>query len=460
MFRYFYISLGITVLILTQTSFIFAESPFSKRGHELKNLEVRLNQGDRDIPDVIVKNLTLDEYIRLGLKRNPQLKSAFYQWKAAMKKVPQAFSLPDPQFSFTEYIEPVETRVGPQNKAFSVKQKLPLPDKLWIRKSKTFEAAEAFYHMFEKAKLDVTYKITDVYYEYAYLYKTILLTKENMTLLTNFENVAQSRYATGLTKNQDLLKVQVELGTLENDLYSLEDKRSALMARLNTLLNLPETTVLPWPKVSFENIQSKKMQEEIETLVLKLKENNPQLLSINNKIEQNKENVKLAKRAYFPDLTVGFTQVDTGDALNPSLNDSGKNAQMVMFSVNVPIWFDRINAGIQEARASLKATENARINKENELLSQLIFVHYKFNDALRQSRLYKDGLIPKAVQTLNATKTGYEAGKVDFLSLIDAQRMLLNFQLAYYRHAVNVQQRLAQLNTLIGAIDQNIEGEQ
>jgi len=458
-FRYFYIGLGIAVCVFSKTNFIFAESQFLTREHEIKKLEVQLNQDEGETLKNISEDWTLDDYIRLSLKRNPQLKSAFYQWKASLKKVPQAFSLPDPQFSFTEYIESVETRAGPQNRAFSVKQKFPLPDKLWIRKSKAFKTAEAACHQFEQTRLDIVYKVTDVYYEYAYLYKTILLTKENMTLLTNFEKVTQAKYASGLTKNQDLLKVQVELGKLENDLYSLEDRRRALMARLNALLNLPETTSLPWPKVSFENVQSKEMQEETGMLIAELKKNNPQLLSMDNKVEQNKDNVKLAKRAYFPDLTVGVTQIDTGDALNPSAIDSGKDPLMVMFSVNVPIWFNRINAGIQEAQASLQATESARSNKENELISQLVFLHYKYDDALRQARLYKDGLIPKAVQTLNATKTGYEAGKVDFLSLIDAQRMLLNFQLAYYRHVANVHQRSAQLDALIGAIDQPIGGE-
>jgi len=276
------------------------------REHEIKELEVQFNQDVGENPKNISENWTLDDYIRLSLKQNSQLKSIFYQWKASLKKVPQAFSLPDPQFSFTEYIESVETRVGPQNRAFSIKQKFPLPDKLWIRKSKAFKVSEAVYHRFDQTRLDIAYKVTDAYYEYAYLYKAILLTKENMTLLTNFESVAQAKYASGLTKNQDLLKVQVELGKLENDLYSLEDKRSALMARLNALLNLPGTTILPWPKISFESIQSKEIQEEIETLIAELKKNNPQLLSIDSKVEQNKENVKLAKRAYFPDLVRGY----------------------------------------------------------------------------------------------------------------------------------------------------------
>ena len=86
-------------------------------------------------------------------------------------------------------------------------------------------------------------------------------------------------------------------------------------------------------------------------------------------------------------------------------------------------------------------------------------MNYKLHDAVRQSGLYKDALIPKAVQTLNATQSGYEAGDVDFLSLIDAQRVLLNFQLTYYRHNANFNQRLVQLNSLLGEVTISIQAE-
>jgi outer membrane protein TolC len=82
----------------------------------------------------------------------------------------------------------------------------------------------------------------------------------------------------------------------------------------------------------------------------------------------------------------------------------------------------------------------------------LALVHYKLRDSLRQSGLYKDALLPKATQVLNATQSAYEGGKADFLSLIDAQRVLLNFQLAYYRHNADFHQRLSELQSLLGEV--------
>lgn len=451
-----HITSGVLILILSlgQTTLIFAESGISKREAQIRDQEAAIiREESGDAPDEITAESGLDDYIHIGLRRNPELKASFYEWKAALKKVPQAFSLPDPQFTYTDYLESVETRVGPQNKAFSVNQKIPLPDKLWIRKAKAFKASETAYYKFEKQRLNLIAQITEGFYEYAYLAKAIAVTQENMKLLSNIESVAQTKYASGLTKNQDLLKVQVELGKLENELYTLKDLKIALMARLNALLNFPEDHLLPFPNESLENMEMTSEYDELTNLVKELQDNNLELKALSKNIEKEQENLKLAKREYFPDLTVGVTTIDTGDAMNPATVDSGKDPLMVMFSVNVPIWFNRLHAGVEEARSSLRAAEEQYQNKGNELYSKLALTHYKMNDALRQTRLYRDALIPKAVQTLNATQSGYEAGGVDFLSLIDAQRMLLNFQLAYYRFHANYHERVMELRTLLGEMD-------
>ncbi|MBU1044528.1 MAG: TolC family protein [Candidatus Omnitrophica bacterium] len=439
----------ILFLILLQVSNSYASSEISQRNQQLKSAEQMMRNNQNQFES----EAGLKDYIRTGLENNPGLKEKFYNWQAAFTNISQAFSLPDPQFTFTEYIDSVETRVGPQQRAFSLTQKIPLSDKLWIKKSKAFNASEEAYYQFETMRSAMIYQITDAYYEYAYLNKAILLTQENIELLTNFESVAEAKYKSGLAKNQDLLKIQVELGKLENDLLSQQDMREPLAARLRMLLNLPNNIALPWPDESLEDAVMEENYNNIETLYPTLKSKNPEILALSEKIEKNKDAVKLSKRDYIPDLTLGITQIVTGDALNPNTVDSGKDALMVMLSVNVPIWNNRLGAQVQESRASLKAAENLLQSKENELFSKLALVHYKLRDSLRQSQLYKDGLLPKAAQALNSVQSSYESGGVDFLSLIDAQRMLLNFQLAYYRQNANFYQRLAELQNILGEVE-------
>lgn len=438
------------ILVLATTT-ASADPDAKARGRELVNIESRFTGRDDTAADLSA--LTgLEDYLAAGLVRNSSIKATFYEWKSALKNVSRQFALPDPQFSYTDYIEEVETRVGPQEKAFSIRQMFPFPDKLWIRRSQAFRRSETAYYRFMKARLDLISDIADAYYEFAYLSKAVLITSENLKLLQSFEKVAQSKYSSGLTKNQDLLKVQVELGRLENDLRSLEDLRTPVTSRLIALLNLPHGTRLTWPAEELETLPSDEGYADMNGLMEVLMSNNPQLMALKESVAGSEAALKLARREYVPDFTVGVTQIDTGDAINPSMADSGKDPLTVMVSVNVPIWFNRIQAEIKEAEATLEAAEHKRDGMEDELLSQLAMVHYKLRDARRQSALYQEALIPKAVQTLNATKSAYESGGMDFLSLIDAQRMLLSFQLTYYRYNANFYQRMYQLQALLGEV--------
>src|SRR5680860_518238 len=68
---------------------------------------------------------TLDEYFKIAADNNPGLLSQRREFEAALQKVPQANSLPDPSFSVSAFGQMVETRVGPQQARFSLSQMFP-----------------------------------------------------------------------------------------------------------------------------------------------------------------------------------------------------------------------------------------------------------------------------------------------------------------------------------------------
>lgn len=426
---------------LGQASLILAESEISRGEVQIGIQEASIKEEAEGATDQITETSNLNDYLRIGLERNPELRMFFQQWRASIYHISSEFSLPDPQISYTDY-----SQESDKKEAYSVSQIIPWPEKLWIKKKKAVLGSHEIHSRWQAKRLEMISRITAAYYEYAYLSRAVLITRENMKLLKNFESVAQAKYASGLTKNQELLKIQVELGKLENELTSMEDLRSPLTARLNALLNLPEKNRLPWPPDSLEGAAMTGADENVSRLIRQIRSRNPELAAFAKNVESEQQEVKLAKRSYFPDFMVSVTQ----EKMRPTTMNGRKDPWMVMVSVNVPLWFGRVNAEIKESRASLEAAEAELENKKNELGSRLSLTHYKLRDALRQSRLYKDALIPKAVQTLNATKSAYEAGGMDFLSLIDAQRVLLDFQMAYYRHNADFYQMLAEIRALIG----------
>ncbi len=390
-----------------------------------------------------------EDYVRVGWRRSPELRAALEEWRAALQRVPQAFSLPDPRISYTEYIESVETRVGPQERAFSVSQKIPFPDKLWIRRRRAFQAAEAAYAAFEEKRLDLAARIEEMFYEYAYVDKAVAVMRENIALLKGMEAVVRRKYATGLSRNEDLLKLQVEIGRLESDLAALRDQKEAVASGVRDILHLPAGAALPLSEALLE-AEPEAVETAVEDVRTRIEEANPRVRAMLHRVTQRREGLRLARRAYVPDLTLGVTTVTTGGALNPSTADSGKDPWMVTLSVNVPIWFPRLEAGVAEARASLEAARRRHADAVDDVDARAAMVRFQMRDAFRQARLYREELLPKVDQTLSALRAAYSAGDADFLSFIDAQRMVLQFQLAYYRFQATYHQRLAEWKALLG----------
>jgi outer membrane protein TolC len=121
-----------------------------------------------------------------------------------------------------------------------------------------------------------------------------------------------------------------------------------------------------------------------------------------------------------------------------------------MFSMNLPIWTDSYKAAERQAQSNVIKARQQRTEAENTILARAEQVLYDFEESGRKIRLYADVLIPKADELLEASEAAYRGGTVDFLSLVDAQRMKLDFQLKYERAVTDSQQKLAELEMLAG----------
>ena len=388
----------------------------------------------------------LSDYLAYAALSNPGLEAAFNDWKATLERVPQARALPDPRFTFVHYVEAVETRVGPQERSFALMQTFPWLGKLRSSGKIALKGAEAARQRYEAVKLRVFYQVTHAYYEYYYLSRTISVTESDIGLVSSLEEVARTKYQVGTVPYSALIKAQVELGKLEDALETLKDLRGPTAAALNKSLGRPPDTHLPWPTpIAIEEISFSD-----DEIYADLSRNNPDLLALGFMASREEAAIGLARQGYFPDITLGATVVRTGDALSPDLQDSGKDPVMASLSVNLPIWIGKHRAAEREARARFRATAKRREDHENELLSDLKLTLFHFRSAERKMDLYGNSLVPKAEQALAASQKAFATDKADFFDLIEAQRTLLEFQLAHERALADRAQRLAEIEMLIG----------
>ena len=400
---------------------------------------------------------TLSDYLVYAALNNPGLEAAFNEWKAALEKAPQVRALPDPRFTYVYYIQSVETRVGPQEQSFALMQTFPWLGKLQRRGDMALEAAEAARQKYEAEKLRLFYGVKHAYYEYYYLSRAIAVTEENIDLMSNLEAVARAKLQTGGAPYSAVVKAQVELGILEERLETLMDMRGPMAARLNAELGRAVDAYVPWPAA----IDSGNATFSDEDMLNRLRAGNPELLAFGFIAAREEAAIGLSQQNYVPDITLGAQIIQTGSALNPDMEESGKDAVMATLSLNIPIWIGKYRAEEREARARLRATAKQRENRENQLVSELKMVLFNLRSAERKIDLYGDALVPKAEQALSATRTAYYANEADFFDLIEAQRTLLEFRLSYERALADRAQRLAEIEMMVGPeMDQGHEDAQ
>lgn len=388
----------------------------------------------------------LNNYLAYAALNNPQLEAAFNRWKAALEMVSQVRTLPDPRFNYSYFIQEVETRVGPQTQGVGISQMFPWFGKLKLRGEVALEGANAAQQQYEAARLRLFDEVKQAYYEFYYLGRAISVTEENVELLKQFEEVARSKYESGTALHGDVIKAQVELDKLRDRLRTLRDLQHPTVARLNAALNRPADAALSFPT----NLSAATLTAESARLIEQLKASNPELKSLDFQAEKEKANIALAKKEFYPDVNLGLNWIDTGDARMPGVSDSGKDPVIVGFSVNIPLWWNKYRAGVREAESRYTATRQERADRANRLSTDLELALFKYQDAERKIALYREALIPKADENLKVIQRSFEAGKSDFLSLIDAERNLLEFQLTYERATADREQGLATVEKLIG----------
>jgi outer membrane protein TolC len=319
--------------------------------------------------------------------------------------------------------------------------------KVVLRGAAAAEAARAERQRFEAARLKLFYDVKDAYYEYYHLGRSIAILQENLRLVQQTERVVRTRYQASATSHPDVIRAQVELGKLEDRLKSLQELRQPIMAKLNAALNQPTGVMLPWPT----EIPAQPVVFRDEQVLRWLEESNPELKAMDAEIAVAGVRTELAKKDYLPDVMVGVDYTDISPSTNgrhPS--DDGKDAVAVMASVNLPIWYDKLAAGVREARYRRWAATLSRRQRSNDLTATLKLVLYRFRDAERKLNLYRDTLVPKATEAVKASEAAFRAGKAGFTDTIDAERTLLEFELAAERALADRAQRLAELEMLTG----------
>ncbi len=387
----------------------------------------------------------LSEFIQVALNENPQIMAADKEWQAALQRVLQVKSLPDPILSYSHFGQSVETRLGPQRNKISVSQMFPFFGKLSIKGEVARSQAWILEAQYRAVKADVILKVKQTFFSLYWFDKALKISQEEKEVLQRLAGVAQKKYETGQATQQDVLKAQLEISKVLDKILSLKQGRKAVAAEMNALLNRPtEASVEIIEEVGVPGIQF-----ELPELYEWAKENRPELIKVRRLIEKNEKSLKLAKKNYYPDFHVMFDYIDIGSGTTTSPED-GRNAWMGSIGINIPLWRKRLQAAEAEEATKLGASEDLYRNVENETFSRVNDLFFEAKTVEEQIKLYRYSLLPQAEQSFKASEIGYLAGKVDFLNLLESERMILMIKTGYHKAISDLNKSLARLERVVG----------
>ncbi len=385
---------------------------------------------------------SLPDLIRQALERNPEIAAVRKQQEAATQRIAQARSLDDPTLSVQWWNAPESFNLGrAENTIIGLSQKFPFPGKLALKEGVASRSADMTEQAVRAKERDLIARVKQAYFDLFLAHKAIQIHHEQMDLLVQFVEIATAKFRVGKGSQVDVLKAQVELSSLHQQLPVLEQRRDTAQAKLNELMDRDPHFPLAPPHAPREARFDRDLVDLYNAAVAA----RPELKAAGLAVQRNEQSHALARREYYPDINVDVQRWQ---------NFQANNGFGAVLSINLPFAFwtkPKYDAAVQEAAAGVAAARADLHSLENLTRFQIRDLLAKVRASWEVALLYRTTVLPQAEQGVAAARAGYRAGKTSFLDLIEADRAWRGFQLEYHRALVDREQRLAELEQVIGA---------
>lgn len=375
-------------------------------------------------------------------KTSPDLQAARKRYEAAQTRPTREGALPDPRVTIgwvsngypwpgSGFGDNSTSNIGMQ-----IAQEIPYPGKRDLKKGMSQKEAEAEAQMYRAKSLSLTQRLKDRFYELGFVYNSMDLLRKNQKLLQQLAKVAEIRYISGKTMQQDLIKAGVEVSIVENRLIVLEQRRRSLTAEINSLLDRPVDNPLGRP----EEIDALPTLELFDSLHEKANHSSPMVLSQRALIDNRSLNVQSARREYYPDF----------DFMGGYYNQ-GMLKPMWEFKVQVKVpffYWRKQRLGLEEARLQLTEAQRSYRSIQQDLDYRLQERYLAAQAALKLMDLYSKQIVPQSELALESSLASYETGGVDFLTVLANFTTIRDYQLNYHEKRAEYLKALAGLEEL------------
>ena len=384
--------------------------------------------------------LSLPELMVEVERRNPSLAAALAAWGAAGEKAPQAIALDDP--TLTSMFAPASFASPTIQSSYivGVGQKFPWAGKRELRTHVALWNAVAASLDYDEVRLRLAEAARIAFYDYYSVFRQVEVNDAALAAVRSFRETAKSKFEANQVTEQDLLQADVELAQLEQRRVELDQFRQVATARINRLLHREPQLALPIPP---QRLDVSGELPDVDALRAQALESRPDLSALMARVQAAQNDVALMCKEFYPDFEV-MGRYDT------FWTDPAQRAQVAL-NFNIPLNQDRRQAAVREAIFRLNKLHAEYNQQVDTVRTEVQTAFARLSASRRTLELFTGRLLPASESNVAAATSGYEAGTIDFLRLVQAQRELIDLNEKYQMAIVEYYRNSAELDRVVGA---------
>ena len=413
------------------------------------------------------KVVSLEQAIKLAQQNDPWLHGSKLKQHAVENKSIAAGVLPNPKVSVNMMNLPTDTwdldQEGMTQLKFGVSQMLPRGDNLAIKQSQLKIKATKFPLLRENRKAMLKRQVSQLWLDAYLAQQTISLIKNDETLFEQMAEVAKASYsnAIGKTRQQDVIRAQLEIVQLEDKLTTQQQMLEVSIARLNEWLHVYDSQNLskPFdfdvqpmqfyvskqlPPITLANTSLQNSVSYSRNVLAAQLSSHPAILAINVKHDAAKKDIELAKQQYQPQWGVNASY-----AYRDNMPSGNSRADLFSVGISFDLPMFTQNKQDKQVAASIAASEAIKTEKlllTKQMLSALEKELSQLKLLSQRQAIYQDKLLKQTHDQAEASLTAYTNDDGDFAEVVRARIAQLTARISALRIDVDILKTIARIN--------------
>jgi len=380
---------------------------------------------------------TLDYFIKQAQATHPGIKVAQTRVQVAQAGTNLYKGLPATQLAVGAFVQPVQTRTGPQQLRLGIRQPIPLWGLQKAQNSQTMAQAQVAQAQQQGAIQKVEAQVAQLYYALYAHQRMVQLETAHIALLNSIKQQAQTKLESGQTKLSQVLQVDLQVNAAQQVLLQLQAQVQSLQSSLAWQV---------WQQDSMAVVQFPEGLDEPFSYAATLLTDttalpqHPTLLAARSRQLVARQAAQVSQAQVRPKLNVGLDYIFIGARTDAALANNGQNAWLPTLGLQLPLWQQANRAKTQQAQMAVQLQEQALQAQTLALQVQQSQLRAQLKGLASTYQLDADQL-QKAQQIFDLLLTEYAQTGQDLEALLQAARQVLHYQ----SHLVQTQ---AQLHTL------------